>query len=152
MLECFSKIKDISVVELINYNGIFLKRNVFVIDIYRSPIEHKISTFFENISSFHFNTTNELLNNYDLTRIIKRFNLIFPYIAVGDIFIDKYSRKISTKNIGMSFRFFERFIQNFLDNIMNIITQKSNNYGDSTYAYHNHKKNILKEKKISEKN
>jgi len=25
MLECFSKIKDISVVELINYNGIFLK-------------------------------------------------------------------------------------------------------------------------------
>ena len=48
----------------------------------------------------------------------------------------------------MSFRFFERFIQNFL----NIITQKSNNYGDSTYAYRNHKKNILKEKKISEKN
>ena len=91
MLECFSKVKDISVVELINYNGIFLKRNVFVIDIYRSPIEHKISTFFENISSFHFNTTNELLNNYDLTRIIKRFNLIFPYIAVGDIFMDKYN-------------------------------------------------------------
>jgi hypothetical protein len=91
MLECFSKVKDISVVELINYNGIFLKRNVFVIDIYRSPIEHKISTFFENISSFHFNTTDELLNNYDLTRIIKRFNLIFPYIAVGDIFIDKYN-------------------------------------------------------------
>jgi hypothetical protein len=91
MLECFSKVKDISVVELINYNGIFLKRNVFVIDIYRSPIEHKISTFFENISTFHFNTTDELLNNYDLTRIIKRFNLIFPYIAVGDIFIDKYN-------------------------------------------------------------
>ena len=45
----------------------------------------------------------------------------------------------------MSFRFFERFIQNFLDNIMNIITQKSNNYGDSTYAYHNHQKDILKE-------
>jgi len=91
MLECFSKVKDITVVELINYNGLFLKRNVFVIDIYRSPIEHKISTFFENISSFHFNTTDELLNNYDLKRIIKRFNLIFPYIAVGDIFIDKYN-------------------------------------------------------------
>lgn len=90
MLEVFTSIKNISVIELINYNGYALKRNVIVIDIYRSPIEHKISTFFEKITSFHFNTTNELLNNYKLDKIIKRFNLIFPYIAIGDIFIDKY--------------------------------------------------------------
>jgi len=90
MLEVFSNIKDITVIELINYNGYALKRNVNVIDIYRSPIEHKISTYFEKIVSFHFNTTNELLNDYKLSKIIKRFNSIFPYIAVGDIFIDKY--------------------------------------------------------------
>lgn len=90
MIEVFSHIKNISVIELINYNAENLKRNVYVIDIYRSPIEHKISTYFEKIASFHFNTTNQNIDNYEINKLIKRFNLIFPYIAIGDIFMDKY--------------------------------------------------------------
>jgi len=91
MLEFFSGTKDITVIELINYNSHFLKRNVCVIDIYRLPIELKISTYFEKIANFHFNTTNEKINTYDVNKIIKRFNLLFPHIAKADIFMDKYN-------------------------------------------------------------
>lgn len=98
MLEILTNIQDISIVEIINYNG-FLKRNVYVIDIYRSPIEHKISTYFEKISSFHFNTSDEQVNTYKTDKLILRFNNIFPYIAVGDIFMDQYEiDKISSFN------------------------------------------------------
>ena len=48
MLKILYKITDVSVLEIIKYNK-FLGKNVYVIDIYRSPIEQKISTFFENI-------------------------------------------------------------------------------------------------------
>jgi hypothetical protein len=37
---------------------------VYVIDVYRSPIERKMSEFFEKIADMHFNTTEENLNNY----------------------------------------------------------------------------------------
>ena len=32
-----------------------LGKNVYVIDVYRSPIECKISTFFEKVGVYHFN-------------------------------------------------------------------------------------------------
>jgi len=90
MLEIFSNIKNITVPELIKYNAVNLNRNVYVIDIYRSPIEHKISTYFEKIANYHFNTTNNKINNYDFNKITKRFNQLFPYLVNEDIFIDKY--------------------------------------------------------------
>ena len=90
MLEVLAKINDITIIEIINYNG-HLKRNVFVVDIYRSPIEHKISTFFEKIDTYHFNTNFENINNYNSNRLIQRFNNIFPHLANGDHFIDKYN-------------------------------------------------------------
>jgi len=78
--------------DIIYYNK-NLGKNIYVIDIYRSPIEHKISTYFERIS-IHFNNNEENINNYNLDKIINRFNMIFPYIANEDYFMDKYNINI----------------------------------------------------------
>ena len=89
MLKVLSHISDITVKELIIFNK-YLGKQVYVIDIYRSPIERKISTFFENIGSHHFNNTDSKINNYDVNKVIHRFNNIFQHIANGDYFIDNY--------------------------------------------------------------
>ena len=38
----------------------------------------------------HFNNTPENIKKYSMDKIIKRFNKIFPYIGLGDNFLDKY--------------------------------------------------------------
>ena len=48
MLKVLYNITNITVVEIIRYNK-FLGKTVFVFDIFRSPIEQKMSSFFENI-------------------------------------------------------------------------------------------------------
>lgn len=89
MLRVLGHTQDITINELILFNK-YLGKNVYVINIYRSPIERKISTFFEKIGTYHFNASDETINNYDVNKVIKRFNDIFPYIGLGDHFIDKY--------------------------------------------------------------
>lgn len=89
MLRVLYKIHDITVLDIIKYNK-FLGKNVIVIDIYRSPIEQKISTFFENIHSLHFNAPIEVLNTFEVNRIIKRFNQVFPYLQTNDHYRTKY--------------------------------------------------------------
>ena len=90
MLKILYKITDVSVLEIIKYNK-FLGKNVYVIDIYRSPIEQKISTFFENIHSFHFNVPIEILNTFEINRIVKRFNQVFPHLQTNDHYRSKYN-------------------------------------------------------------
>jgi hypothetical protein len=58
--------------------------------VYRSPIERKISAYFEKIGVHHFNNSDEIVNTYNVNKVINRFNNIFPHIANGDHFIDKY--------------------------------------------------------------
>lgn len=82
-------IGNITIIDVILYNK-ELGRNVFVIDIWREPIELKISTFFEDISHIHFNNSLEQLNNYNIKRVIHRFNSIFPYVGESDHFLEKY--------------------------------------------------------------
>lgn len=89
MLKILYKVTDVTVLDIIKYNK-FLGKNVYVIDIYRSPIEQKISTFFENIHAFHFNVPIETLNTFEVERIIKRFNQVFPYLLTNDNFRTKY--------------------------------------------------------------
>jgi hypothetical protein len=57
---------NISINEIIHYNK-KIGKNVFVIDIYRSPIERKISEYFEKLSCHHFNNTDENINKYNIT-------------------------------------------------------------------------------------
>jgi hypothetical protein len=90
MLEKLIGVSNIKVNDIIEYNA-QLGKKIYVIDIYRNPIERKISTFFEKIGPYHFNNRDEIVNYYNVNKIIKRFNNIFPYLANGDHYIDKYN-------------------------------------------------------------
>jgi len=93
MLRVLSNIKDITINEIILFNR-YLGNDVYVINIYRSPIERKISTFFEKIGCYHFNVDDNDVNKYNVVRVINRFNNIFPWIGNGDHFTEKYNIKI----------------------------------------------------------
>jgi hypothetical protein len=68
-----------------------LPRKIFVIDIYRPSVERKISDFFHEISSLHFFNTEENISNYNINKIIKRFNDIYPYLEDEDYYHEKYN-------------------------------------------------------------
>jgi hypothetical protein len=92
MLSIITGIKNnnnVTVNELINYNASIGKK-VYVIDVYRNPIERKISEYFELLSSYHFNTSDDNIRNYKIELLIKRFNSLFPFVGSGDHFFDKY--------------------------------------------------------------
>jgi hypothetical protein len=90
MLHVLANIKDITINEIILFNK-YLGKDIYVINVYRSPIERKISAFFEKIGSYHFNADDSEVNKYNVTKVINRFNNIFPWIGNGDHFIDKYN-------------------------------------------------------------
>ena len=89
MLNFFTGINSITINEIIQYNS-YIGKNVYVIDVYRTPIERKFSEFFEKISPYHFNNSEQNINKYSIKRISDRFNKVFPYLAVGDHYMDKY--------------------------------------------------------------
>lgn len=90
MLNFFTGINSVTVNEIIQYNS-YIGKNVYVIDVYRTPIERKFSEFFEKISPYHFNNSEENINKYSIKRISDRFNKVFPYLALGDHYMDKYN-------------------------------------------------------------
>jgi hypothetical protein len=90
MLNVLGGINNITINDIINFLS-ELNKNVYVIDVYRTPIERKISEFFEKISPYHFNNTEENINKYSIQRIINRFNKVFPHIENGDHYFDKYN-------------------------------------------------------------
>ena len=90
MLTVLTGITNISVNDIINHLSI-IGKNVFVFDIYRSPIERKISTFFEKLSPYHFNNTQQNINKYSIDRISNRFNKLFPHIEIDDYYFDRYN-------------------------------------------------------------
>lgn len=90
MLQVLGNIKNLTINDIISYNQ-SIGKEVYVIDVYRSPIERKISTFFEKIDSYHFNNVCSEINKYNMDRVINRFNKIFPYIGTGDHFLDTYN-------------------------------------------------------------
>ena len=96
MLRVLGRISGVTINEIILFNK-GLGRDVYVIDVYRSPIERKISAYFEKIGSYHFNNKDEIVNKYNVNKVIHRFNNIFPHIANGDHFIDKYNITIPSQ-------------------------------------------------------
>lgn len=90
MLKVLAHIQGVTINELILFNK-HLGKDVYVINVYRSPIERKISTFFEKIGAYHFNNEDHKVNTYNISKVINRFNNIFPHIGLGDHFLDKYS-------------------------------------------------------------
>lgn len=89
MLKVLFNISNATVNEIIHFNK-FLGKKVYVIDIYRTQIEHKMSSFFENIDTFHFNTRIENLKTYSIDRVIKRFNYLFPHLVTCDYYRETY--------------------------------------------------------------
>jgi hypothetical protein len=96
MLSVLASVKNITVNEIILFNK-YLERDVYVINVYRSPIERKISTFFEKVGSYHFNNEDSKVNFYNINKVIDRFNNIFPWIGNGDHFLDRYNITVPEK-------------------------------------------------------
>jgi hypothetical protein len=90
MLSVLTDINDVTVNNIIEFLGQQGKK-VYVIDIYRTPIERKMSEFFEKISPYHFNNTEDNISKYSLRRITDRFNKLFPHLAIGEHYFDKYN-------------------------------------------------------------
>jgi hypothetical protein len=90
MLFVLTGLTGITINEIINYNK-YIGRNVYVIDVYREPVERKMSEFFDKLASFHFNNTADKVNKYNVNRLIARFNNIFNHIATGDHYFDKFT-------------------------------------------------------------
>jgi hypothetical protein len=86
VLTGINNIKINDVIQFLSNQG----KNVYVIDVYRTPIERKMSEFFEKISPYHFNNTADNISKYSIKRISDRFNKIFPHIENGDHYFDKY--------------------------------------------------------------
>jgi hypothetical protein len=111
MLNYITGINDITINEIVWYNN-YIGKNVYVIDVYRTPIERKFSEFFEKISPYHFNNYEEKINNYNINRVITRFNKVFPYLALGDHYIDRFD--IGTKK---PFDFENNYLHQKINNI-----------------------------------
>lgn len=88
MLSVLTGIKDITVNDIIDYTS-KIAHKVYVIDIYRTPIERKMSEYFDKLS-FHFNNSEENIANYNIEILIDRFNKLFPYLASTEHYFDKY--------------------------------------------------------------
>ena len=96
MLSVLTGYKDVSVKDVIMYNK-SLGKNVYVIDIYRTPIERKLSQYFEKLSCYHFNNTEDNLKNYSLDKLTNRFNKLFPHLSNKDYFKEVYNITIPEK-------------------------------------------------------
>jgi hypothetical protein len=89
MLSVLTGINNVKINDIIHFlsnNG----KNVYVIDVYRTPIERKMSEFFEKISPYHFNNSTDNISKYSIKRISDRFNKLFPHIENGDHYFEKY--------------------------------------------------------------
>ena len=93
MLFVLTGLTNITINEIIKFNK-YIGRNVYVIDVYREPLERKMSEFFDKLASFHFNNTADKVNKYNVNRLIARFNNIFTHIANGDHYFDKLTEVI----------------------------------------------------------
>ena len=89
MLKVLTGINNVSINDIIHYLS-KKDKNVFVFDIYRNPIERKMSEYFEKLSSLHFNNTDENVNNYSIHKITNRFNDLFPHLANEEHYFEKY--------------------------------------------------------------
>lgn len=85
-----------------------IKRKVYIIDVFREPIERKISYFFQKLSELHFNNTEHNLLNYPIEKVIKRFNDIYIHIDSTDYFNEKYD--LSKSEIIGNFDFEKKYV------------------------------------------
>lgn len=81
-------------------------RKVYVIDIYRHPIERKISEFFHEISTLHFNNTEDNISKYEVQKITTRLNDVFPHLSNEDFYKERFNTEFPS-----SFDFEKKYIR-----------------------------------------
>ena len=106
MIEMLTGIKSISISELISYISTKVTK-LFLIDVYRTSLERKISEYFDKLP-LHFNNTEENLNNYNIQLLIDRFNRLFPSMQESDHFFEKYS--ITNLSKPQTFDFVDKYL------------------------------------------
>lgn len=90
MLDVLTGINNVKINDIIHFLS-NKGKNVYVIDVYRTPIERKMSEYFEKLSPYHFNNTEENVSKYSINRITDRFNKLFPYLENGDHYFEHYN-------------------------------------------------------------
>jgi hypothetical protein len=146
MMQVLTGIKGISINKLITYianNG----NNVYVIDIYRLPIERKMSEFFEKLSDMHFNNTETNVIKYDIKRISVRFNELFPHLSNTDHYFDKYEINVPP------FDFIKKYSMQTCNRVkyIKLRLMDSKNWGNILSEIMNTKIVILNDYKTSDK-
>lgn len=83
MLKIMYQINNLTIQDIIEFNASLGKR-VYVFDIFRHPVEHKLSLYFEILDTFHFNVNSMDIKNLTLDKIVTRFNKLYPHILCPD--------------------------------------------------------------------
>jgi len=86
-----------------------LPRKIYLIDIYRSPMERKISEFFHEISMLHFHNSEDQVADYPIQKIINRFHQVCPHLDNTDYFREKY--RLQPEDIPPCFDFNKKYIR-----------------------------------------
>jgi hypothetical protein len=102
---------SITILDIINYNANQLGKSVFVIDVYRTPIEHYMSIFFESISTLHFNNSPININKYGIDRIARRFNNVYPFMEIEDYFFSIFHQQEHQVNNDTHFDIDNKYIK-----------------------------------------
>ena len=111
MLGVLTDVTNVTINEIIHYLS-NQQKNVYVIDVYRTPVERKMSEFFEKIAPYHFNNTEDNIKNYTSSRIINRFNKLLPHLGKGDHYFEKYDI-----NSPVAFDFNKKYSLQEIDNV-----------------------------------
>lgn len=88
-LHTLTNIDTITMLEFIHYSATEGKK-VVVFDIYRTPLERKMSEYFEYICDLHFNVNETTLKAIPLSILMDRFNQVFRHIGNEDYFQQRY--------------------------------------------------------------
>lgn len=107
------------------------ERRVFIIDIFREPIERKISYYFQKLSELHFNNSEHNLLNYPIEKVIKRFNDIYIHMESTDYFNERYG--LVDDDIIKSFDFEKKYVVKkdvFGTTYVKLRLADSNNWGN----------------------
>lgn len=102
-------------------------RKIYLIDIFRTPIERKISCFFQKISEIHFNNSEINISKYPIEKIFKRFNDLFVHHNEIDYFNEIYNCGRIEK-----FDFDSKYVLKEIDNVfyIKLRLQDSKYWGD----------------------
>jgi hypothetical protein len=106
-------------------------RKIYIIDIFRTPIEKKISSFFQKISEIHFNNSESNITSYPIDKIFKRFNDIFVHLDDYDYYNDYYNICYGCNKIE-KFDFDKKYILQQIGNVsyIKLRLQDSELWGD----------------------